>query len=196
MSIVFSEQNLILRKTLQSFTGENAMLCVQCKKCTLGCPSAYAMRMKPHELMRAIQLGLTEKIYWSGGLWICLSCDTCNTRCPQGINIHRLIQGLREMEKKHEYYNPHPAVPAMFRLFLKLVKGFGRTYPLGLALFTHLRLLAPFKDIDLASPMLMRGKWKPPSLRRQGTNELRRAMAIVREIEKDQEPMALPTAHG
>ena len=58
MSVVLSGETLKLAKDLESLTGENVMLCYQCKKCTLGCPAAYTMKMRPHELMRATQLGL------------------------------------------------------------------------------------------------------------------------------------------
>jgi heterodisulfide reductase subunit C len=186
MSVVFSKETLQLAQDLQSLTGENVRLCYQCKKCTLGCPSAYAMRMKPHELMRAIQLGLTEEIYWSGMIWICLSCETCNTRCPQDINILRVIDGLREMaiSKKVDYYNPHPAIPAFHRVFMALVKRFGKVYELGLALLLNLIMLTPFKDIDLASPMLMKGKLKPLPHFSRGAKELRQVMTRIRDLEK------------
>lgn len=184
MSVVLSKENLRLSRDLQALTGENVMLCYQCKKCTLGCPSAYVMTMKPHELMRAIQLGLTEEIYWSATIWICLSCETCNTRCPQDINILRVIDGLREMSKKVEYYNPQPAVPALHRIFMALVERFGRVYELGLALLINLRMLTPFKDIDMASPMLMKGKLKPLPHKSRGAIELRQVMARIRELEK------------
>jgi heterodisulfide reductase subunit C len=186
MSIVFSKENLKLTRDLQSLTGENVMLCYQCKKCTLGCPSAYAMRMRPHELIRAIQLGLSEEIYWSGTIWICLSCETCNTRCPQDINILRVIDGLREMafSKKVDYYNPHPAIPALHRIFMALVERFGKVYELGLALLINLRMLVPFKDIDMASPMLLKGKLKPLPHFSHGAKELRQVMTRIRELEK------------
>jgi heterodisulfide reductase subunit C len=187
MTIAISKECLRLSQDLQALTGENALLCYQCKKCTLGCPSAYAMRMKPHELMRAIQLGAREEVYWSGTLGICLSCETCNTRCPQGINILRLIDGLRELAKRSEYYNPFPAIPAMQRAFLALIKQFGRIYPLGLALLTHLQMLAPFKDIDLASPLLKKGRlWIFPRKTR-GVKELRRVMSRLRTLEQKEQ---------
>ena len=63
MNVVLSKESLKFTQDLQALTSENVMLCYQCKKCTLGCPSAYAMNMKPHELMRAIQLDLEEEIY-------------------------------------------------------------------------------------------------------------------------------------
>ena len=185
MNVVLSKESLKLNPDLQALTGDNVMLCYQCKKCTLGCPSAYTMRMKPHEMMRAIQLGLTEEIYWSGIIWICLSCETCNTRCPQDINILRVIDGLREMAmaKKVDYYNPYPTLPALHRIFMALVKRFGKVYELGLALLINLRMLTPFKDIDMASPMLMKGKLKPFPHFSRGAKELRQVMAKIRKLE-------------
>jgi heterodisulfide reductase subunit C2 len=187
MSVVFSKKNLKLAQDLQSTTGENVMLCYQCRKCTLGCPSAYAMKMKPHELMRALQLGLTQDVYWSGTLWICLSCETCNTRCPQDINILRVIDGLRAMAKNVEYYDPQPAIPAMHRIFLSLVERFGKVYELGLALWINLKMMTPFKDIDMASPMFMKGKLKPLPHFSGGRKELRQVMARIRALEKEGE---------
>lgn len=194
MTVVFSKENLKLSGDLQAITGENVLLCYQCKKCTLGCPSAYAMRMKPHELMRAAQLGLAEEIYWSGTIWICLSCETCNTRCPQDINILRVIDGLREMSKEFDYYNPYPALPALHRIFMAFVKRFGKVYELGLALLINLRMLTPFKDIDMASPMLLKGKLKPFPHRSHGAKELRQVMARIRKIEREQ--LAPLQVHG
>jgi heterodisulfide reductase subunit C len=185
MTHFFSKENLKLARDLQDVTGENVMLCYQCKKCTLGCPSAYTMKMKPHELMRAVQLGLKENVFWSGTIWVCLSCETCNTRCPQGINILRVIDGLREMtfSKKDDYYNPYPAIPAFHRIFLALVERFGRVYELGLALLINLKMLTPFKDIDMASPMFLKGKLKPFPHFGKGRKELRQVMARIRKLE-------------
>ena len=185
MSVVFSKESLKFARELQSLTGENVMLCSQCKRCTLGCPSAYAMRMKPHELMRALQLGLAEEIYWSGTIWTCLSCETCNTRCPQKVHVLRVIHGLRELVlgRKVDYYNPYPAVPAFHRTFMLLVGRFGRMYQLGLAFLTNLRMLTPFKDIDLAAAMFRKGRLRLLPRSSRGAKKLRQLMAQIRKLE-------------
>ena len=186
MSVIFKRESLHLAEDLHALTGENVMLCYQCKKCTLGCPSAYAMKMKPHELMRGLQLGLAEEVYWSGTIWICLSCETCNTRCPQNINILRIIDGLRQLALSNQvdFYNPQPSVPALHRIFLALVERFGKVYELGLALLIHMRMLKPFKDIDLASPLVMRGKLKPFPRASRGAKELRQVISRIRKLEQ------------
>ena len=194
MNVVFSSENRKLAQEVESLTGENVMLCYQCKKCTLGCPSAYAMKMSPHELMRAIQLGLTEEIYWSGTIWICLSCETCNTRCPQDINIPRVIDALRQrsFSKTFGHYNPHPALPALHRIFMALVARFGRVYELGLAILINMKMLTPFKDIDMASPMFLKGKLKPFPHFSHGRKELQRVLARIRKLEQSQEATTFP----
>jgi hypothetical protein len=45
-------------------------------------------------------------------------------------------------------------------------------------------MLTPFKDIDMASPMLMKGKLKPLPHFSHGARELRKVMARIREMEK------------
>lgn len=169
---------------LRASTGVDVTACNQCEECTSSCPSAYIMRMKPHELMRATQLGLSEEIYWSGAIWDCLSCETCNTRCPKGIDVLRIIDGLRERSKDFEYYNPSPAAPALHRIFMGMVKRYGKAYPLGLVLLSNLRMLTPFKDIDLASPMLLKRKLKLLPGKSLGTKELRRVVARIRKMEE------------
>jgi len=174
-----------LAKRLLRITGENAMLCYQCKKCTLGCPSAYAMKMKPHELMRALQIGLEDKVFWSGTIWICLSCETCNTRCPQGINILKLIDGLRTFSFKREYYNPVPELPIMHHLFLQLVRRFGRIYELGLVFILNLKMVNPLKDIDMAMPMFRRRRLRIFPHRSEGVRELRQVMSRLKAMEEE-----------
>jgi len=189
MNAMVSKDILKFARQIQSMTGENVMLCFQCRKCTLGCPSAYAMRMKPHELIRAIQLGLKEEIYWSGTIWICLSCETCNTRCPQDINIPKIIDALRNISKYFNYYNPHPFIPSFHKIFLNLVERFGRIYELGLALLINLRMLNPFKDIDMVYPMLIRGKLKLLPHKSQGRKELQQLMLKIRTLEMESSPI-------
>ncbi len=199
MTVSLPKETSQLSRDLQALTGVNVTACDQCEECTLGCPAAYAMRMKPHELVRAIQLGNSEEIHWSGAIWICLSCEACNTRCPQGINVLRVIDGLREMSRDFEYYNPSPAIPALHRIFMSLVKRYGKVHPLALVLLNNLRMLTPFKDVDLASPMLLKRKFKLLPRKSRGINELRRVVARVREIEKSppiEEGVRIPAPPG
>jgi heterodisulfide reductase subunit C2 len=186
MDHVRPKESLNFARELQVLTGENALLCDQCGKCTPGCPSAHVMRMKPHELMGALKTGAGEEIFWSGAIWICVSCEACSIRCPQRIDILKIINGLRKISVsgKVESYNPNPAIPAFHRLFMALVSRYGRINELGLGLLSNLLMLTPFKDIDLAIPLLKKGKLKLPRSSR-GVRELRNVIARVKELEKE-----------
>ncbi len=185
MTHSFSNENRDLPQELERLTGENVMLCSQCGKCTPACPSAYAMRMKPDELMRAVQLGMKEEVFWSGAIWTCVSCGTCSSQCIEGIDVLRVMDGLRQMafSKSLVYYNPFPAVPGYHRLFLLLLNRLGRVYEIALILLNNLKMLTPFKDIDLIAALLRKRKLSlfPPSGR--GRRELRRLMGRIREME-------------
>jgi len=183
--IQLTEDSQKLSREIQALTGENVNLCYQCRKCSVGCPAAYEMSLKPHEMMRALQLGLAEEVFHSGTIWMCLSCETCNTRCPQDIDIVRVIDGLRElvMSGRVDYFNPYPEIPAMHRLFLKLVERYGRIYEMGLAFIMNLKMVDPFKDIDMAWPMLTKGRLKLMPHMSGGVKELRRVVSKIRELE-------------
>ncbi|NIQ39803.1 MAG: heterodisulfide reductase subunit C [Proteobacteria bacterium] len=176
-----------LSREIYSLTGENVNVCYQCRRCSVGCPAAYEMTLKPHEMMRALQLGLEQEVFQSGTIWMCLSCETCNTRCPQDIDIVRVIDGLRElvMSGKVVHFNPHPEIPSMHRFFLKLVERYGRIYEMGLAVILNLKMVDPFKDIDMAWPMLTKGKLKLRPHKSGGVKELRRVLSRAREMEKE-----------
>ena len=64
MTIVLSKKNLLLARDLQAMTGETVMLCYHSKQCTVRCPSAYTMRMRPYELTRAISISLWNLRSW------------------------------------------------------------------------------------------------------------------------------------
>jgi heterodisulfide reductase subunit C len=185
ISLELTKQSQRLSTEIQKLTGENVDLCYQCKKCTLGCPTAYEMALKPHEMMRALQFGAESEVFESGMIWMCLSCETCNTRCPQDIDILRVIDGLRElsMSGRVAYYNPHPEIPSLHRYFLRLVKRFGRIDELRLAIVMNLKMVDPFKDIDLALPLLMKRKLGHRTEKSGGVEELRRVVSRIREIE-------------
>lgn len=185
MKILLTKDSQRLSREIQSLTGENVNLCYQCRRCSIGCPAAHEMSLKPHEMMRALQLGMEKEVFESGMIWMCLSCETCNTRCPQDINIMRVIDGLRElvMNGRVDYFNPHPEIPAMHRVFLKQVERSGRIWEMGLALIMNLKMIDPLKDVDLVWPVLANRRLKLLPQKSGGVKELRRVVSEIREIE-------------
>ena len=68
-------------------TGVNAMECYQCGKCSSGCPIAELTDVLPHDFWRMVQLGMTDRLFRSHHLWLCVACETCTTRCPNQLPL-------------------------------------------------------------------------------------------------------------
>ena len=59
----------------------NLMACLQCKKCTSGCPVAAVTDVKPHEMVRMVQFGQRDEVLASKMLWQCTSCADRTAPC-------------------------------------------------------------------------------------------------------------------
>ncbi len=70
--------------------------CLQCGKCTGGCPIALRAPLNIRSLMREVLLGgKPERALEPLGLWDCTTCATCTLRCPRGLKPAEFIVGLR-----------------------------------------------------------------------------------------------------
>ena len=147
-----------LAKRIEQATGENVFLCYQCVKCTSGCPLMEHFDLAPNQVMRAAQLGLEDMIFGSKTPWLCSSCQTCTTRCPQGIDIARVMDYIVSEALAQGVKPQVPEVALFNKVFLRNVDILGRSYELGLLAEMNMRTLKPFKDIDLGLALLKHGK--------------------------------------
>jgi heterodisulfide reductase subunit B len=146
-----------LAQSIADHIGENVYLCYQCVKCTSGCPLAEHMDLNPNQVLRAVQLG-DDSVLESTTIWVCAACQTCTTRCPQGIDIAAIMDELR-MEAKRRGVKPAiPEVDRFARLFMTDVRLMGRLYEVGLMGGLNVINRNLFKDMDLAVEMLKRRK--------------------------------------
>ncbi|MBI4740616.1 MAG: 4Fe-4S dicluster domain-containing protein [Betaproteobacteria bacterium] len=81
---------------VEKISGQKLLACYQCGKCSAGCPMAAHMDLLPNQILRLAQLGMEEKLLASRAIWICVSCMTCNTRCPKDVRIAEVIEAIRE----------------------------------------------------------------------------------------------------
>ncbi len=113
-------------KRMQGETGENISACYQCERCTNACPVAHYMDIKPHQVIRYIQLGWREDLIASSTIWICLSCEMCTTYCPNEVGVAETINHLRNMAA-HSSIRPKEKHLAVFhQTFLEQLQRFGR----------------------------------------------------------------------
>jgi heterodisulfide reductase subunit C len=82
---------------VEKVAGQKLLACYQCGKCSAGCPMASFMDILPNQIIRMAQLGMQDKLLASRTIWTCVSCLTCNTRCPKNIKIAEVIESLREI---------------------------------------------------------------------------------------------------
>jgi heterodisulfide reductase subunit C len=127
--------------------------CYQCQKCTNGCPVTFAMDYGPHEIIRMLQLGLTEDIARANTAWVCASCETCFTRCPQQIEIPKLMDHLKQWILRQGERPAEGIVAAFHQAFLDNIRRFGRVNETVLMAEFQLRSAKAEKRFDAKEAM-------------------------------------------
>jgi heterodisulfide reductase subunit C2 len=160
-----NDKKIGLRARVEEMAGTDLDRCYQCKKCSGGCPVAGLAQMPPSEVIRRLQLGAGEELLESDMVWLCLSCETCFTRCPMRINAAAVIDALRALAVAQGAPAPKGNTPLFNRLFLGTVKRFGRAYDLPALAVYKLRTGDMADDIKKLPAMLRKGKMAvlPPS---------------------------------
>jgi heterodisulfide reductase subunit B len=118
----------------------NVARCYQCKRCTGGCPVTQHFDLAPHQLMRAIQLGQRDRALGSKTIWLCTGCQTCTSRCPQDVDVARVLETLRILAEEEGIRPAVPPVQMFNRCALRGIRLFGRMYELGLMIELYARL--------------------------------------------------------
>lgn len=131
--------------------------CYQCGKCTAGCPLSFAMDLGPRQIMRLLQLGLGEEALRAHAPWLCAGCLACAVRCPQGVEVARVMEALRILAKERGPV-PERQVDLFGDLFLASVARYGRVDELGLSVRYNLGSGRWFKDAALAPALFRHGK--------------------------------------
>jgi heterodisulfide reductase subunit C len=141
-------------------SGEKVQACFQCQKCSAGCPVAYAMDLLPNQVIRHIQYGHREKVLSSHTIWICASCYTCSVRCPNNIDIARIMDALRAIALRSGARPAEREVPLFHSAFLDTIKSKGRIHELSLILQLKSKTKDFLKDAGLGWKMFLRRKIK------------------------------------
>jgi heterodisulfide reductase subunit B len=150
--------NRLAQRVMEAM-GENVYLCYQCVKCTSGCPLVEFFDWQPNQIMRAVQLGQEDIAYQSVTPWLCAACQTCTTRCPQGLDIAGIMEFLTREARQHGYQPGIPEVENFNEAFLRQVRWWGRAYEAGM--MAEMKLRRPdglLDDVDLYMRMLRKHK--------------------------------------
>ena len=110
----------------------NVSECFQCRKCTNGCPATFAMDLFPDQVIRMAILGLKDEVLRSKTIWVCASCETCSTRCPNGVRIAEVMDFFKEMAVVKGVAIPQRQVVTLHQTFLDNIRNTGRVFEGGL----------------------------------------------------------------
>ncbi|MBI5601994.1 MAG: 4Fe-4S dicluster domain-containing protein [Deltaproteobacteria bacterium] len=137
-------------------SGIKVSACFQCRKCTNGCPVTFAMDIYPDQVMRYIQLGLKKEIRESATIWVCASCETCTTRCPNEIDIAGVMDFLKQSVVGEKAKAAESKVLAFHQAFLDDIRKRGRIFEAGLMQSYMLKSgawLQKMKDLTIMDEM-------------------------------------------
>lgn len=106
--------------------GDKLSMCMQCGACSGSCPIGTDMDHGPRKLIMMIRAGMKEEVFQSNTLWNCTSCYRCTVRCPRGIPVTYVVQGLAAKAADLGYADKMETV-RFARSFWWSVTSFGRT---------------------------------------------------------------------
>ena len=123
---LLAQQSTAEAEEMEGRYGDQVALCYQCKRCTAGCPVADAMDIRPHQVVRLVQLGGVERLLSSQAIWTCVGCYLCAARCPQGVPVTEMIYALKGMAIKRGIPSRGATVPTFISAFARTVERSGR----------------------------------------------------------------------
>jgi heterodisulfide reductase subunit C len=166
-----------LSSLVEQMSGLDPAHCYQCGKCSAGCPMAGEMDLKTHEIIRRLQIDRADALFSSDSIWMCLTCETCTTRCPNDFDPAAVIDALREIAIKKSPDRIPRRIAAFHSAFLDQIRKHGRVFEFGLAASFKLHSGAFFADIESVPAMMRRGKLSMKPNRIRDISSLRRIFA-------------------
>jgi heterodisulfide reductase subunit C2 len=133
--------------------------CVQCGRCSSGCPVAFESPDTPRKVLRFLQIGRAEEVSRSPFPWLCATCQACTVRCPRGVDVAGIMLSLRRKsytEGKLKYRREF----SFYRFFYEMVESKKRIKEIHLGIKIALRKfpLHPLEDAILLFKLWRRGK--------------------------------------
>jgi heterodisulfide reductase subunit C len=92
-------------------------------------------------------------------LWLCTSCQTCTTRCPQGIDVAAVMDELKIIGRRRDMIPADAPYARMIKLNVDSLRRWGRLFEVELLMRDKAtRPSAMFDDVTLGLKMIRKGK--------------------------------------
>ena len=160
-------------REVEAESGQKVTNCYQCGNCTAGCPCGPEYDLQVSQVMRAVQLGNKEMALSSRSLWLCVSCSTCTSRCPNNIDVARVMETLRHMARREGRVQDRP-IESFWKAFLDTVRLTGRSFEIGVMADYMLRTGRGWGNMDIAPTALAKRKLPFLPHRIKGRDEVAR----------------------
>jgi heterodisulfide reductase subunit C len=167
-------------------SGQKVSRCYQCGNCSASCNYTFSYDYPVNQIMRLIQLGQKSIVLSTRSIWICASCQSCTTRCPNNIDVAKVMETMRVMARE-EGTVAQKDVRIFYDEFLASVRRFGRVFETGLLPLFGIKSGKPLTDMDLAPKVLGKGKLTLLPTRIKGRKEVAKIYERFEAYRKKQE---------
>ena len=167
-------------RAVEDESGQALSRCYQCGNCTAGCPMSFAYDYPVSRIMRLLQAGQKEIVLSSRAVWMCATCETCTQRCPNEIDVARVLDVCRHMARREGKCGAY-GVKSFFDSFVSSVALNGRTHEIGLMALYMAKTGRFWTDVDLAPKVLPKGKMALMPHRIEGRREVAAILRRFRE---------------
>lgn len=187
--IVLSQETMdidFVRK-VETLANTSVRSCLQCGKCSAGCPMATYMEHPPNRIVRLLQLGQWQRILAGRSIWYCASCETCSTRCPNKVHLASIMDALRKLSWDLKEPTKEHNVQLANKLFLDNIRIYGRQYEMRLAAMFNIKSGQFLKDFMLGPKLLAKGKLKMFHHKNSNLSEIEKIFIRIEKMRKDGE---------
>jgi heterodisulfide reductase subunit C len=127
-------------------------------------------------------MGRREEILASATIWLCVSCETCITRCPNEVDIARMMDALRQMAIEGGVGAKEKNILKFHEAFLANIRMGGRINEPSLMVHYKLKSGDLFADMAMGLDMFMKGKLSLISPRTKDMKSVRRIFEKTRQV--------------
>jgi heterodisulfide reductase subunit C len=120
-----------------------------------------------------VQLGLKERVLSSSTIWICATCEACATRCPNEVEIVKVMDALREIASRERVEGKELGIQVAHHTFLSVVKHLGRQHEVSLVALLKMKSRNFFEDMVLGAKLFLKGKLRLKPYRIRGVREIK-----------------------